>query len=452
MTQRAQQRWREALANVPDSAAWVDELLQRQRDADFVLRGEPAMRVAEPVFVTRREMAADEAVVTAVLGSLSAAGDAVVTDPRLRSRYAESWWETMPDPELFAAPPGTAQQFVVGRLDGVRTPDGLRFLEFNGGLPGGLMPGSEAAKFLAETDVAAQFAQQSPFELCHPAERAIDAVVSAWHGFGGSGLPYVVIALPEELNELAGKQIRYLRDIAVAKGIEMEVADPGALTFTDGRLRKDGRAVDVVVRAFFTQMFAYLGSRLDGILAALRAQSVCMVTSLQSGLYGLKSLFALITDPAVELDVPSEVRELAMTALPWTRMVAPGTTTDEEGMTVDLPEYLLAHRENLVIKPSSGYGGADVELGWLHTGDSWQKVVDAAMGGGHIVQAKVPIADQQHADLVPGFPLRSFTADYNPLVCHGQLAGYFVRLAAAGGGVTNLSTGSGTLTGVFVVD
>lgn len=452
MTVTPQQHWRQALADVPDSAAWVEALIQRQREVDFVLRGEPAMRVAEPVFVTRAEMAMDAAAVSAVLAALRAAGDAVVEDSQLRDTYARSWWASMPDADLFRLPSGYPQQFVLGRLDGVRTPGGLRFLEFNGGLPGGLLPGSEAARFLAATDVGQRFAEQTPFELPDPSARAVEAAVSAWHGFGGSGLPYVVIALPDELQELAGKQVRYLCSVAQAQGVEMDVVDPGELAYSDGRLRLAGRPVDVLVRAFFTPMFAYLGSRLDGILAALRAGSVCMVTSLQSGLYGLKSLFAMIADPAVALDIPGDVRDRATTALPWTRMVAQGATTDEEGMRVDLPTYLLARREHLVIKPSSGYGGAGVELGWLHTEESWRRVVDAAMDGDHIVQAKVAFADQEHPELAPGFPLRAFTADHNPLVCDGKLSGYFVRLAAAGGGVTNLSSGSGTMTGVFVID
>lgn len=458
MTQ-AQQRWRAALGEVPDSAGWAEDLKARQLADDFVLHGEPAMRVAEPVFVPRSEMAADEAAVTAVLAGLQAAGAAVLHDAALGQRFASGWWADMPDPELFSLPAGYPQDFVLGRLDGVRTPDGLRFLEFNGGLPGGLLPGTEAAGYLAQTELAQQFAKHTPFELPRPAERAIDAVVAAWHGFGGSGDPYVVVALPEELRDLAGKQVRHLRGLAMARGVEMDVVDPGALVFADGRLRWDGWPVDVLVRAFFTPMFAYLGTRLDGILAALRAEAICMITSLQSGLFGLKSLFAMITDPAVPLDVPGEVRDRAMTALPWTRMLQPGSTTDDEGRTVDLPDYLLARREHLVIKPTAGYGGAGVELGWLHTEASWAKVVAAAMGGGrdgtaggHIVQAKVPIADQEHPELALGFPLRAYTADHNPLICDGKLAGYFVRLAAAGGGVTNLSGGAGTITGVFVID
>lgn len=447
-----QQLWREMLGRVADSESWVEAVLQSQRDVDFVLHGQPAMRVAEPLFVTRAEIAEDRESVAAVLACLQAAGEALIADPHLRADYAAEWWSSMPDPALFALPSGYQQQFVMGRLDGVRTRDGLRFLEFNGGLPGGILSADESPVFLAKTDVGQQFADRCPFALEPPGERAIDAVVSAWHEFGGSGLPFVVVALPDELRELAGKQVRHLRDLGAERGLEMEVADPGELTFAGTRLQLRGRDVDVAVRAFFTPMFGYLGPRLDPLLAALRAGAVCMVTSLQSGLYGLKSLFAMVTDPSVELDVATTVRERAMVNLPWTRMVRGGFTTDPEGGRVELPAYLLSHQNQLVVKPTAGYGGAGVELGWQHSEQTWREVVDRAMSGGHIAQLRVEIADQELPDLARGFPLRAFTADHNPLICDGELAGYFVRLAASGGGLTNLSTGEGTMAGVFVVD
>lgn len=447
-----QQLWREILERVPDSATWAEAVLDHQREVDFVLHGQPAMRVAEPLFVTRAEIAADRDAVRAVLACLQAAGEAVISDTTLRNAYAAEWWSGVADPELFELPSGYQQQFVMGRLDGVRTPSGLRFLEFNGGLPGGILPADQAPAFLAETDVGATFAAQCPFVLEPPGERALDAVVTAWHEFGGTGVPFVVVALPDELLDLAGKQVRHLRTLAAQRGLEMEVADPGQLTFTKGRLQLRGRPVDVVVRAFFTPMFGYLGPRLDPLLAALRAGTVCMITSLQSGLFGLKSLFAMVTDPIVELDVAPSVRQRALASLPWTRVLRPGVTTDPDGIRVDLADYLQTHREMLVVKPTAGYGGTGVELGWLHNDQTWQAVIARAMTGGYIAQERVDIADQGHAALVPGFPVQSYTADHNPLICNGELAGYFVRLAAAGGGLTNLSTGSGTMAGVFVVD
>ena len=186
------------------------------------------------------------------------------------------------------------------------------------------------------------------------------------------------------------------------------------------------------MRAFFTPMLAYLAERLDGIKAALRAGSLCMITSLQSGLFGLKSLFAMVTDPAVSFGLSDEQLRLALEHLPWTRLVADDRSTDDQGETVDLLAYLAARREQLVIKPTDGYGGARVELGWLHNDDSWAKVIANAAAGGHVAQQRVPIVTEHFSLLREGFPLQGLHRRPQPAVVLRETV-RLLRAARAGG-------------------
>jgi hypothetical protein len=444
-------QWRALQAQVTDSAAWTRALREQLPGVGLMYQGKPAMVVAEPSFVTEAEVAADQAAAGAVVAALVAAGQRLLAEPQLQDRYVRGWLDGVPDADLFSLSPGYAQPVVFGRLDGVRTGDGLRVLEFNGGLPGGILPADASAGLLAGTDLAREFATAMPFLTATAGDDVIDAMVSTWHDFGGSGLPFTAVALPTELTEIATPGISYLSGIARARGIELVVADPGEMVFSDGRLRLAGRPVDVLVRAFFTPMFGYLGQRLDGIKAGLRDGSVCMIASLQSGLYGLKSLFAMVTDPQVDLDLSPEQAAHARAHLPWTRMVTPGPGTDPDGGSVDLLAHLSRNRENLVIKPTEGYGGAGVELGWLHTDASWQQVVDKAAAGGHVAQQRVPIGTEHFSVLEQGFPVQGFTADHNPLMCAGKVAGYYVRLAAEGGGLTNVTGGGATVAPTFIL-
>ena len=444
--------WRELQAGIPDSEAWVRETLEAQPAAGLVYKGKPAMAVAEPSFVTRAQLDEDQRVCAAVVSALVAAGGTVLADQALQQRYIPGWLDGVPDADLFTLPSGYSQPIVFGRLDGVRTPDGLRFLEFNGGLPGGILPADSSAAVLGGTDLARRFGQRFGYHTSTAGPDVIAAMVDTWHDFGGSGLPYTVVAMPKELTEIAAPAITYLSGIAATRGIELAVADPGDLTFSDGRLRLAGREVDVLVRAFFTPMLAYLGERLDGIKAALRVGAVCMITSLQSGLFGIKSLFAMVTDPDLDLDVGDEELALVREHLPWTRMVGPGTTTGPDGDPVDLLDYLASARTDLVIKPTDGYGGAGVELGWEHSDDSWQEVIGNAAAGPHVVQRRVPILAEDFSVLEPGFPVQAFTADHNPLLCAGKVAGYYVRLASEGSGITNVTGGGATVAPTFILD
>ncbi len=444
--------WRRLLAEVPDASAWVADRQAHMPELGLMYMGKPAMVVAEPSFVTEAQMAADQEVARSVVDCLVAAGQMCLDDAALADRYVKGWLDGVPDADLFSLPAGYSHPIVFGRLDGVRTPEGLRFLEFNGGLPGGILPADASAALLKDTDVAQRFGQEHPFRTASVGQDVVDALVSTWHDFGGIGDPFTAVALPAELTEIATPGIRYLSGIAAARGLEIAVADPGEMVFADGRLRLNGRAVDVLVRAFFTPMFAYLGQRLDGIKAALRAQSLCMLASLQSGLFGLKSLFALVTDPALDLGLPSDVVSRARAALPWTRLVEDGVATNFEGQSVPLLPLLAEQQENLVIKPVEGYGGAGVELGWNHTPESWAKVIARAAAGGHVVQRKVPILGEEFSVLEQGFPVRTFTADHNPLLVGGSVAGYYVRLAADGSGMTNVTGGGASVAPTFILE
>ena len=438
---RAVATWRTALAEQPDE--WLAGVEQGQRDAGLTYKGATVMTVAQPSFVSESTLTADQVAVEAVLAALVAAGEAVIEDPALRRRYLGTWLESQPDPDLFTLPTGYPDPIVWGRLDGTRADDGLHFLEFNGGLPGGATPADLSARVMASWPVAAEFAAQQPFRTLTSAASMMATIEATWNAYGGSGTPYVVIGLPRELTDIAASSLVYLAAVAAAQGLELEVADPGDLRHTGGRLRLADRPVDVLVRGFFTTMVEYLGPRLDGIRAALRAGDLCLITSMRSGLYGFKSMFAAITDPDVDLPLPATTLATARAHLPWTRLVAPGPVTAPDGSRVDLVDYATADRRRLVIKPADGFGGAGVELGWNHTDDSWQAALSTALAaGGSVLQLRVPMAPEEFSVLAPGFPVRPFTTDHNPIVSGGRIAGYYVRVTPDAG-VTNVTTGAG---------
>ena len=131
--------------------------------------------------------------------------------------------------------------------------------------------------------------------------------------------------------------------------------------------------------------------------------------------------------------------------------MAAGPSTDAGGSIIDLIEYVNANRDQLVVKPTEGYGGAGVELGWTHTPQSWREVVDRAAAGGHVVQQRVPILTEHYTVLEEGFPVRGFNGDHNPLLCAGKVAGYYVRLAPEGSGITNVTGGGASVAPTFIL-
>ncbi len=443
--------WRTGLANLADPQGFLDGVEQGQRDAGLTYKGATVLPVAEPVFVTESQLTRDHQSTTAVLAALVAAGEHIFAEPQLRARFLPDWHPDSPGADLIDLPSGYPRQIVFGRLDGMRVGEDLHFLEFNGGIAGGITPADLSAAVMASWPVAATFAAGTPFRTMMSAPVVMDTVVETWQAYGGTGVPYVVVGLPNELREIAASSMVYLQRAAADAGLELEVADPGELTHSSGRLRLHDRAVDVLIRGFFTTMVEYLGARLDGVLSALRAGDICMITSMRSGLYGYKTLFAAITDDEFPLDLPAELRAAARRHLPWTRIVEPGDISTPAGDRAQLADYALTHRAKLVLKPGAGFGGSGVQLGWQHSDQSWSAALtDALAAGGYVLQQAIESPQRPFATLAPGFPVVDFTTDHNPIICGSSIPGYYVRVTP-GSGVTNVTAGAG-IAPCFLID
>ncbi|MEZ5117609.1 MAG: hypothetical protein R2737_15210 [Candidatus Nanopelagicales bacterium] len=444
--------WDNALAEVSDQETWVAEAVQQLTDARLVHEGVLSVRVARPRILSAEECAKDQAVVSAAGACLVAAGGLVLSDAGLSRRYLGEWLEDSPYADLFRMPSGYPQEISVGRFDGVRSPDGLRVMEFNGGLPGGVLPTDGSASVMRTWSPYERLASRFPVRIPQVGAEVVAGVRSTWAGFGGTGEPAVVFAVPDELRDFLAQSLAYMLDVAAAEGLSVRVADPGALSYAPSSgLTLDGARVDLVVRVFFTTMLQALGSRLDALNAAARAGDVCLITSYRSGLFGHKSLFALVTDPAVDLDVPAEARSLAMAHLPWSRLMEDVSTTDPAGSRVRLLDYVAGARDSLVLKPSDGFGGAGVTLGWEQSPEQWRAAVETAMGSGTwIVQAKIDLTTDEFPELAPGFAPRTYHDDHNPIVADGRIVGYFVRLSESG--ITNVTSGAGSVVPTFFLE
>ena len=158
-----------------------------------------------------------------------------------------------------------------------------------------------------------------------------------------------------------------------------------------------------------------------------------------------------VTDPSVDLGLADDVIAAARACLPWTRLLADAETTHPEGGRAALLDLARRERARLVLKPVSGYGGAGVTLGWECAAAEWETaLVTALSAGSWIVQERVHLEVEEFPALVEGLPMRAYTGDINPIVCGGRVSGYFTRLAASGG-ITNVSSGDGSATGVLLV-
>lgn len=436
--------WNEILRERPLD---VEALTRRQEELGLTLGGRPLCTVLRPMLVTEAQYAEDAHVAETVLRALVKACDRLRQDADLARFYLGSWLEERKG--LFGFDHGFRHESVFGRMDAYRTPQGLRFLEYNAGMAGGFTAGDPLARYFRELDAFPRFAEKHPLDRQDLLPAVGGALLQAWSEWGGQGRPAIAIVASAEMlaNKVIATVVRTVLHGMKAAGFDVEVADPADLSFDGKRLRQGSREVDVVLRAFLADVVPSLGDSLQPLLQALREKAVCMVNPFT--FQGHKAVFDLVTDPGLDLGFTEEEARLTRQHVPWTRLVRPGATTGPDGEEVDLVRFATGHRSRLVLKSVGGMGGKDVHLGWLETEADWEAAIRRARDDrGWIVQERVAAPPQPFPHLSPGAEDVETHVDCCPLILNGRFAGYMVRLSTAE--VTNVSQGGG-LVPTFVV-
>jgi hypothetical protein len=232
-------------------------------------------------------------------------------------------------------------------------------------------------------------------------------------------------------------------------GFEAIGCHAGQLIDRDGHLYVDGRHVDVVYR------FIQLGDLLEPnalavvepIIAAAERGTVHLVTPFEAGLFASKGCLALLYDDHRDVFSPAE-HELIDRILPWTRVLQP-CRTSVDGRSVDLIDYVLANRSDLVLKPALLSGGTGVLQGWKTDQRTWARTVRTGARDRLVVQRRVrPSVERFPAD-DPARRWAELVLNWGVFVTGRTYGGSFVRaLPDLDPGVINTHAGA-AVAGVF---
>ncbi|HEX5759073.1 MAG TPA: amino acid adenylation domain-containing protein, partial [Thermoanaerobaculia bacterium] len=201
---------------------------------------------------------------------------------------------------------------------------------------------------------------------------------------GALVLPEAAPPLPRELEPwLAARWTAALRGAAPGAGGRLALLPYSALRERDGRLWADGRplhaAVEIHHDGTAAQAFrCFKAGRLKLFNAPVRT----ILTD--------KRNLALLSELADRGDLlePGE-RELVTGHVPWTRRLVPAAVS-WRGCEAWVPELVLAHREELVIKRAREGRGAAVHLGAATPEPAWREAVERALAQGDwVVQERV---------------------------------------------------------------
>ncbi len=371
------------------------------RAADLAARTRLAGRIGTAAFKVARALLASDR-------------RGILLDPLapLERRIIEATW-----PDI--------HRLAVSRVDFLEETQGrLKALELNAALP----------SLVGYSDIAAQSFIRALGHERNEAARNIAKLISKngsnaqallnalvlWYQDRGGARPTPSVALVGRRNDPHLTELAYLAQAFTTLGHPAYLASPDDLSLDGDEIRANGRRVDILYRHVPGSLLEE-GSALAKVLAE---PSRFMVFNPLDPHLESKATFAELSaagsDPALARSyglAPEEV-ELARSALAWTRRLVPGPAFGPDGTRIpDLPAFVAAHPDQLVLKRAWDRGGGAIFVGpflaevevraqirRVFGADlDWKQLVERAVGdkaGGYVVQQYVdcPRRDLQYCD------------------------------------------------------
>jgi len=173
-------------------------------------------------------------------------------------------------------------------------------------------------------------------------------------------------------------EMRLMSEFLRSQGMTTVYADPRELELRNGDIAYKDTAIDLFYRDFTLSEIISIEKHGGQLPAMKRAFQQNRVISGLTGEFDHKSVMELLSSPEFGKYFSPSQRRTLQSCILWTRLMRERKTTDPDGNEVDLPAFVRANRERLVLKPNRGYGGTDVVLGPDATQAAWEEGIAKA--------------------------------------------------------------------------
>ncbi len=327
----------------------------------------------------------------------------------------------------------------LSRVDGFLADGAVRFIEINSDAPAGFGYADRMTEVFSALPLIARMGLTDPLSVIG----SVDALVAELRQHAEVENPRVAIVDLRSVRTIPDQEI--LREEFEKRGLTAILADPRDLELAGDRLVAGGQRVDVVYRRAVISEVLGIEKEAHAFFEAYRRGLAVFVNSFRCYLSEDKAFFAILTDERfAELLTPTE-RDFVAAHLPWTRKVEE-RKTQWRGQSIDLMPWMEAHRLELVLKPSHGYGGDSVTVGSSVDELQWSGAIQTALQrGGWIVQERVAIPEEEFPifNSDHGVEFESLKVNTNPFYVGGARVGAVTRVSRDP--VINVSAGGGSV-------
>jgi len=414
--------------------------LDRMRESNLTFGGRVLCPFPRPNLVSPQAYAQIQGVCRGIFRAIE----------KVEAKLGHGLWDrvdlTPEERELVAIDPGYRRSSPSARLDSFLTTSKFQFVELNAETPAGIGYAEILSDIFLELPIVKEFQKRYALRRFKARARLLETLIDCYREAGGlEAHPTIAIVDYEEVPTRTEHHM--FREFFESNGYPSLVCDPRHLTFEGGKLRHDGRAIDIVYKRLLVNEFLERIDQLQPLLAAARARAFVMMNPFRCKPIHKKAIFEVLTDDELQPLFTAEERAAIAAHVPWTRRVREGRTT-RHGRSLDLPAFVRENRERLVMKPNDEYGGKGVFIGWEMSATEWDAAFATALSASYVVQEKVELLRQSFPELSPVLQFRDLVVDLDPFVFGGEVEGFLTRLS--GTSLANVTSGGGQVPAFLV--
>lgn len=447
MSSTAVAAYHELLADAALAADSQAALDRGQEARSLVYGSRPVCSVLRPRFLSPTQYRFLHDRVKVLLPALQTVFSRTIADPGFRRQFRLRDWEET----LLAIEPGYREANPTSRFDAFFAADHqLRFTEFNTETAAGAGYSDSLGRLFYGLPAFQEFERRFQVWPVLARPGVLHALMDSFKQWRSSSHepPRVAILDWREVPTFAEFVLFY--DYFKGMGVDARIVDPRDLEYRDGKLRAGEFVITLVYKRVFTDELIGRGGIDHPLVRAVRDGAVCMVNSFRGKLLGKKASIAVLSDERNAALFTDEQRQAIAEHIPWTRLVEDRRTL-AAGQEVDLVPYILANRENLVLRPNDAHGAEGTIAGWTVDDAAWQAAAARALAEPYVVQEKVGLPSEPFPAFAHGrLEIRDWLVETSPFVAFGEfMHGCLTRIAAA---IPVNVAGGGSVIPTFVVE
>jgi hypothetical protein len=384
-----------------------------------------------------------------IWGALQKVKDAAIKDEEMLEELGVTGIEK----ELVAVDPKYKQVSPTARLDSFLTDDAYSFVELNGESPAGVAYADSATAIFMDLPVMRKFREKYDVRGFEGRPKLLKVLLDCYEEYLGRKLESKPLIAIVDLKDLpTQKEFELFRDYFESEGYPALICSPDELEFTDGKLKCQGKVIDIVYRRLLVNEYLPIIDQFPALFDAYRAGAICMANSFRAKLVHKKAIFAVLTNEKYA-NLFDETELAAIKAhVPWTRKFRE-EKTEYYDQDIELVEWTKLSQSKLVLKPNDDYGGHGIYIGWALTVEEWHAAIDFALkNGDYLIQERVKTA-REHFPMLDengAWQMIEQLVDLDPLLFDGKVGSAFTRLSSSE--LANVSSGGGMVPTFIIKD